>query len=112
MSWKKTRDGEWVVCGAASELRQAAKTYTALPVTSRSGQTKWVQIARVGRAFGDGLAYGYLATSAGRSASRSSEQCDECGRTGARHERTDSSGIAGLVCDRCSRLASHELSFA
>ncbi len=42
----------------------------------------------------------------------SSGTCDECGRRGARHQRYDSSGIAGVVCDRCSRSASYELSFA
>jgi hypothetical protein len=43
---------------------------------------------------------------------RSSQKCDECDRPGARHHRTDSSGIAGVVCNTCSALPSAELSFA
>ncbi len=38
--------------------------------------------------------------------------CDECGRRGARHPRHDSSGIPGVVCDRCNSSADYELSFA
>jgi hypothetical protein len=74
-TWKKTRDGEWVVCGPAKELRQAAKTYTALPVTARSGAQKWVQIDRVGKTFGDGLAYGYLGDDAPATGGRSGRAC-------------------------------------
>jgi len=38
--------------------------------------------------------------------------CDECGRSGARFSRQDSSGIHGVVCARCDRCADYELSFA
>ena len=41
-----------------------------------------------------------------------SGRCDECGGPGAKYDRTDSSGIPGKVCDRCSYLNSYELSFA
>ena len=76
-SWRKTKDGEWVVCGLAKELKQAAKTHAALPVATRKGDTQWVRICRVGKTFGDGLAYGYLPEGDGdsrRSGSSSREQ--------------------------------------
>lgn len=43
---------------------------------------------------------------------RSSRKCDECGKRAGKHERRDSSGIAGLVCDICDREPSYALSFA
>lgn len=38
--------------------------------------------------------------------------CDECGKKAGKHERYDSSGIAGLVCDSCDREPDYALSFA
>lgn len=63
-TWRKTRDGEWVIMGNAKELQQAAKTYTAIPARKANGRVDYVQIARVGKTFGDGMAYGYLGTNA------------------------------------------------
>ncbi|MFE0457783.1 hypothetical protein ACFW1A_00800 [Kitasatospora sp. NPDC058965] len=42
----------------------------------------------------------------------SGPRCDNCGQYGARHERHDSSGIAGRVCDSCNRDDDVMLSFA
>lgn len=51
--------------------------------------------------------------SSGRSEHRSGgRECDNCGRGGAHHHRTDSSGIAGVVCDSCNRDDWFMLSFA
>lgn len=55
----------------------------------------------------------YLAAHPKRPArSRQSQMCDECGERRGRHERQDSSGIWGKVCDRCDREPSYVLSFA
>ncbi|MBB4936558.1 lipocalin [Streptosporangium album] len=37
---------------------------------------------------------------------------DECHQGTARHDRRDSSGIAGRVCNRCNRDPDYMLSFA
>lgn len=37
--------------------------------------------------------------------------CAECGRGPGMVECTDSSGLRGMCCTRCSRMASHERSF-
>lgn len=39
---------------------------------------------------------------------RGGRQCDECGGGGAYHHRRDSSGIPGIVCDRCDRSSCHD----
>lgn len=39
-------------------------------------------------------------------------RCSNCERRGATHERVDSSGIAGTVCDACNRDPDYLLSFA
>jgi len=38
--------------------------------------------------------------------------CDNCGQSGAQHQRHDSSGISGFVCSRCDREPDYALSFA
>lgn len=38
--------------------------------------------------------------------------CAECGRGGARYFRRDSSGIGGMVCNRCAAEPDYCLSFA
>lgn len=40
-----------------------------------------------------------------------STRCAQCDHHGARTERCDSSGIYGMVCDRCARCDQYELSF-
>ncbi|MEN3308957.1 MAG: hypothetical protein V7603_5159 [Micromonosporaceae bacterium] len=44
--------------------------------------------------------------------STSGRTCANCERAGARHERSDSSGIPGWVCDGCNRDEDYQLSFA
>jgi hypothetical protein len=112
ITWRKTRDGEWVVCGPAKILRQCLRTRTAVDVTKRSGEVQYVQLTHVGKTFGDGLAYGYIAEQGNSRPTASGQTCDECDGRGASHHRTDSSGISGIVCDRCSREPSYALSFA
>lgn len=58
-TYRKTRKGEWVVCGPADTVRPGAT----VTVTKRSGETKSETIASVGKTFtADGVeqVYGYL----------------------------------------------------
>jgi hypothetical protein len=54
--YRKTKSGEWVVCGPTSIVRPGAT----VTVTKKDGATKVETIERVGREF-DGLVYGYIA---------------------------------------------------
>jgi hypothetical protein len=111
-TWRKTKGNEWVVYSDHAALKTKVGCF--VTVRSAKGETKEVQVVRLGNPFlvnGQRKVYGYIAQ-APRSASTSASTCDECGRNGARHQRFDSSGIGGLVCDRCNRCESYELSFA
>lgn len=80
VTYRKTKQGEWVAYGPASALRVGAVT-----VSKRSGETKVETVARLGRPFqvdGTAMVYGYLATDEaprrtqrGRYESRSCEEC-------------------------------------
>jgi len=109
VSYRKTKSGEWVAYGPAATLRLGPVT-----VTKRDNTTKNEVINRLGKPFtvnGVAMVYGYLAPS--RPASRATAgHCEECGGSGARYQRYDSSGIPGTVCSPCSRQPSYMLSFA
>lgn len=115
-TWRKTQSGEWAVCGLAAVV----KAGTDVHVAKKNGEVTVEHIARVGKTFraadGNTMVYGYLAASSSSSSSprphRSGRRCDECGRSGADTPARDSSGIPGMVCDRCARYPSYELSFA
>ncbi|MFE7461661.1 hypothetical protein ACWFMI_23570 [Nocardiopsis terrae] len=102
-TFRKTKNGEWVIRGPKNVLDQALLTDTPVTVSLRDGRTKMVKVRRVGRGFteaGVEWAYGYLAEQNTRPLLQG-RKCDECGRPGAVHEAEDLSGIPGVVCDRC-----------
>lgn len=115
-AYRKTRQGEWAVMAPAADLREGE----IIAVTKKDGTVKHETIARVGASFavdGTQMAYGHIAARhaarpASRSASSHGATCDNCDRAGARYPRTDSSGLAGIVCSSCNREASYALSFA
>lgn len=133
ITYRKTRDGEWVAYGPAAMLKPGQQ----VTVTKRDSSTKQEWIDSVGKPFvvdGVRMAYGYLADvvdgvliprsesrPAPRPASRRSAGagqgkggiCDECQqpRRGL-IECLDSSGIPGLCCPRCAALPAHLRSFA
>ncbi len=59
-TWRKAKTGEWVVFGDAKALRAAVRGGFSVTVTSKSGNAKKVFPTRVGKTFGDNLAYGYI----------------------------------------------------
>jgi hypothetical protein len=80
VTYRKTRDGEWVAFGPIS----AIKPMTVVTVTKRDGSTKTEEIVEVGKTFvvgGERMRYGYLykpATSRnGYSASYSCADCQD-----------------------------------
>lgn len=142
ITYRKTRQGEWVAYGPAAALRAGAT----VTVTKRSGETKAERIASVGRPFTAGgiqMAYGYLAPAApvtqtreeaealllqmatmdlgevareGRAAAarlrRAGHMCEACGERRAAVTATDMSGITGRACRTCAQDEGHGLSFA
>jgi hypothetical protein len=115
-TYRKTRQGEWVVFGPAAVIAECAHRGDRIEVTKRDGTTKLEAIERCGKAFtadGRQMAYGYIARTARPSASRSSrrEMCDECGDRPAVTTAYDLSGIPGRVCGGCKRNEG-SLSFA
>jgi hypothetical protein len=81
--WRKTKSGEWVVYARATALHAGTSLY----VTAKSGDTKSVRIASVGRPFSVGgvdMAYGYVSDTKPRPASSSrrsstGRRCYTCG---------------------------------
>lgn len=131
ITYRKTSQGEWVAFGPASEIKAGSD----ITVAKKSGERETRHVNAAGKPFlvdGVKMVYGYLADreiseekrQAGFAAMWSGtasvpaprkparQQCAECGERAGRHERRDSSGIPGLVCDRCDREPSHALSFA
>lgn len=108
ITYRKTRQGEWVAFGPASLISAGA----VVTVTKRSGETKTERITSSGRPFianGTEMVYGYLAKSdAPQRGTR--HMCDECGERRAVTTATDMSGFTGDVCGICAR--SGALSFA
>lgn len=105
ISYRKAKSGDWVVVGPVSELHVGTVT-----VTKRDGATKTETVASLGKPFdvnGVSCCYGYLTKS-----SEHSGPCHNCWHGVGIYPRTDSNGIAGMVCKRCSRDADYELSFA
>lgn len=83
-SYRKTKDGTFVVYGPASALVHAKQNGVSVSVSTKAGKTKTEMIDRVGRAFdvaGVSMAYGYMAervsSASGGGRSRRFE-CDEC----------------------------------
>lgn len=137
ITYRKTRDGQWVAYGPASEI----KPDTTVTVTKKNGETKEEYIESVGKPFtvdGTKMVYGYIGTpplpadteivdggffgavSLGRvevkdlpapkRKSRPRHMCDACGERRGYIPAVDMSGLSGLVCAICDR--SGGLSFA
>lgn len=97
-SFRKTRQGEWVVFGAADQVSPGT-----IAVTKRDGSSKVVEIERVGRSFDvDGVScvYGHVVESAPRRCDyahpserpgKGRGECTECGAYGP----------AGTDCKEC-----------
>lgn len=121
ITYRRTKSDEWVAYGPAAEVRLGL-----IAITRKDGAASYREVVRVGRSFevqGVLHCYGYLADELPRSHShvdagtlqpqdRESGPCANCGLGRGVVMRRDSSGIGGLVCQRCSRDASYELSFA
>jgi hypothetical protein len=90
IGYRKTRQGDWAVCGPATEVRVGAVT-----VTKRDGTTKTETVTRLGSVFEtpEGpMVYGYLAAKApsgnggrrygGRNTDNApgGRSCPECGQ--------------------------------
>lgn len=107
-TYRRTRQGEWVVFGDAALLEQHAELGTGIEVTKRDGTTKREEIDWVGKHFevdGRTAAYGHLrrgdrratAVQSTRAARRSHShstgrrRCFEC----------DAWVTAGTRCDEC-----------
>jgi hypothetical protein len=118
-TWRKTKQGDWVVYATFTELDKAKFETGAITVTSKSGATKTVGIESIGKSFivdGVEMAYGYpmaetRATTRRNGSPAPAGTCDNCGGRGAKYERVDSSGIGGIVCGVCSREDRYSLSF-
>lgn len=111
-TFRKTREGEWAIIGDAVELNAALKAGKQVEVTKKNGEASLVTLRAVSKAFGDGLAYGYLASDGKRGGHRSGGSCDNCGRhSNSLVNAYDLSGIPGRVCYSCNRDR-YALSFA
>jgi len=124
ITWRKSKSGEWVVCGPVDDVRVGVVT-----VTKRSGVIEHVEIEKLGRPFqtddGRTLVYGYWPESSPQGERRFREGFRASGsrwcvnnapeshnfRCGRSQSAVDSSGIKGMVCERCSNLPRWELSF-
>lgn len=124
-TWRKTKQGEWVAFGNATELNNALDNDLPVTIIKRDGTRQERTVTRVGKSFqvdGKDMAYGYLApesrrrvpgyvalanatrpmSGSGRSLNRSSGRCDECGRNARMLvPASDMSGIPGMVCMSC-----------
>lgn len=105
-TYRRTKQGTWVVFGPASEVKPGPVT-----VTKKDGTTKVETVTGVGKPFQvNGVPHVYGYTAPRRQQSRSSDLCDECGENRARYNAVDMSGISGRVCGVCYN--SGGLSFA
>lgn len=136
ITYRKTRDGEWVAYGPAAAIR----TNTYVTVTKKSGQSKREYIDRIGRPFtvaGAQMRYGYIGTDPEAALAEAEELlatpvadwlasttrqrptrrpggiCAECDQPRRNlTECLDSSGIPGMCCPRCAATPRYERSFA
>jgi hypothetical protein len=118
-TWRKNREGTWVVFGPASEVLEGEW----VAVSKKDGTSKRVKIGQVSRPFQvDGKAHVYGTPEqrdSGTQQSAGSRQatgqcCAECGKP-LRGRGTlcyDSSGIDGYCCGTCARYSQYERSFA
>lgn len=87
-TFRKTKAGEWVVCGPTAIVQPGAT----VEVAKRDGSTKTVIIAHTGSTFsldGTDCCYGHIAPGSERKQRRA--ECTECGLHGP----------AGMACNQC-----------
>lgn len=107
---KKLRNGTWGALVDSSMVREGND----ITVTTKAGKNWRATVTRV-LWTGDGKAIVATDSSghhSGGSSRPSGRSCAECGRTGARTEVADSSGLVDVVCGRCARMSPYERSFA
>jgi hypothetical protein len=112
-TWRKTKQGTWVVYATWADLDKAKFETGSISVTAKSGTTRDVAIEDIGNPFtvdGVQMAYGYPKAEP-RQSHGTSNLCDNCGQRPGRYQRVDSSGIGGMVCGQCNREDQYSLSF-
>jgi hypothetical protein len=99
VTYRKAKDGRWIVCGSVSEVKIGS-----VRVTKRDGSTKTEIVESLGRPFATEngmMVYGHIAarTSASSSARRGNGRCRECGGPirDARHHKA-----MGGLCGECA----------
>lgn len=117
-TWRKNREGSWVVFGPASEILPD----TWVSVSKKDGSTSRTLIATTSRPFDvNGVPHVYGTPAPRESGVGTSSQprqsggeyCAECGsRQGPFRTLPDSSGIMGPCCPRCQRTSRYERSYA
>lgn len=97
-TYRKTKQGEWVVYGSAREVKPGATVY----VATKAGKRKPETIVSVGKPFqapnGDRCVYGYLGRSDHSGSTwenpRRPRECDECGEPAERGTYCWETGLA------------------
>lgn len=117
-TWRKNREGNWVVFGPASEVVSDAW----VTVTKANGSSSRTLIATTSRPFDvNGVPHVYGTPAPRESGAGTSSQprqssgqcCAECGsHRGPFKVLPDSSGIMGPCCPRCARYDRYERSYA
>ena len=57
---RRTRGGEWVACGRAAFIQEAADTGIPIKIVRADGSFTTRCVRKAGAPFGEGLCYGYL----------------------------------------------------
>lgn len=109
-TFTKLRNGDWGLKG--SDLVAGAT----ISVAKKDGSIKTIRVGKIlwtDKATGVSIATIDQFTSNGNSNGNSNgdDVCAECGKHGARYERSDSSGLVGMCCKFCARLSRYERSF-
>jgi hypothetical protein len=129
ITYRKTKQGEWVAYGPRAEFPADYYQGKIITVVKKDGTARQEMLTGLGKVFtvdGTAMVYGYLdkdftapapaaAVPAPRAASRPahrahSRMCGNCGERRATTTATDLSGFTGEVCGTCAR--SGALSFA
>ena len=105
ITYRKTKAGEWVAYGPASQIAAGSS----VTITKRDGSTSTRTVESVGHPFdvaGVQMVYGHLApeargTRAATPGYGSAHRCAECGSARGVHFARDMSGIGGWACRRC-----------
>lgn len=104
ITYRKTKNGEWVAYGPYSELQNAEGAVIA--IRRKDGSTATRVCRKIGKPFRvDGIEMVYAYLEGGereeRKARRSGPRCQECGSTRGVHWTHGLSGIGGYACYTC-----------